>query len=442
MTILRSARRLSAQPIGANLSILLVEDQRSLALLLAAMLEERWGCQVVITHSLQEAKTLLSGNFSLAICDLNLPDAANGEIIDTLNHADLPIIAITGSFGEELRQTILGKGVVDYVLKQGIDALNYVSELVGRLLRNQKHTVLVVDDTLSMRTMLNHHLQRYQLNVLMAQDADSALEILNTHPEIRLMLTDYQMPGKDGIQLTVEVRRRWGKDQLAIIGISSSQDPFCSARFIKHGANDFIHKPFYYEELICRVHQNLEMLELVEENQRAANFDHLTGLANRRRFFHEGMRRLQQVQQAGQHIAVAMIDIDHFKRVNDTWGHDCGDHVLRITGKLLQDLFGDHLPARLGGEEFAVLFLNLPLAELPSRLEKLRQQMAETPFTWEDNTLTITLSIGMVIGPFSDLDTALRIADSRLYHAKRSGRNRIVASDPSSNDEKDSAAQQ
>jgi len=408
--------------------ILVIEDQRSLALMLMSMLQDRWGCEVHLAHSKKEAQHQLAEGvpYLVALCDLNLPDAEYGEIIDTINEAGIPAIAMTAAFGDELRESILKKGVVDYVLKDSINAYNYVCELVGRLAKNHLIKVLVVDDSLSIRALLKQSLEMYGLTVLLASNGMEGLATLQNNPDIRVMLVDYNMPEMDGFELTIEARKSFGKDRLAIIGISGSSDAMFSARFLKNGANDFIHKPFHFEEVICRVNQNLEVLELIEISQNAANRDYLTGLYNRRHFFHSGMKLFEASCKRGEIPAVAMLDIDHFKLVNDTYGHDCGDVVLKTFACELAEHFDEHNPARLGGEEFAVLLTGLEAQEICERFERFRERIANLKIVYLDSTLSITVSIGLSLEVGDNLDEILRHADNKLYQAKENGRNRVV----------------
>lgn len=430
MTVIRkNSRKSSSGNSSVTQPILVIEDQRSLGLLLQNMLTEKWHCEVHLARTLAEAKELLAKQteYLVAVTDLNLPDAQYGEILDTLDAHKLRAIALTGAFGNELREILLKKGIVDYVLKSSINAYNYISELVGRLAKNKHITVLVADDSLSIRTMLYQFLSFYGLNVIAAEDGQQALEHLRNNEDIKLMLLDYNMPNKDGIEVLFEARKKYGKDKLAIIGISTATDNSLTARFLKNGANDFIHKPFNYEEVICRVNQNLEVLELIEENHRAANFDHLTGLVNRRFFFHVGQSRLEDFVAAEKPIGVAMMDIDHFKSINDRYGHDCGDTVLREFAALLNKHFHDQMPARLGGEEFAVLITDQPANVIRKKLDLFRKAVDGFVFDEDDNKLHVTVSIGHCSDASDDLDALLITADQLLYKAKNGGRNQVVS---------------
>lgn len=434
MTILRSASRpavpshkgLLARKIDAR--ILVVEDQNSLARLLGAMISDRWGCEVRIANTMAQVKEelALDSRFYVAVCDLNLPDAQHGEIIDELHQVGIATIALTGEFGEELREIMQKKGVIDYVTKTSTNAYEYVTNLVGRLHYNQQIKVLVVDDSRSSRALLKHILSMLRFHVFTAGDGKEALEVLREHPDIRLLLTDYTMPVMDGFALTMEVRTNFGKDKLAIIGISASDNPQVSAQFLKNGANDFITKPFSYEEMLCRITQNIEMLELIDAIQDAANRDYLTGLFNRRYFFHNGSRIHADAKAQGRPLVVAMLDIDYFKKINDIHGHDAGDAALKHMAMLLREYFPKHLVARLGGEEFVLLFENSEADKAAQQLEQFRVALKASSVTFADKTIAFTVSIGVACEPEDTIDDMLKIADVNLYHAKENGRDRIV----------------
>jgi diguanylate cyclase (GGDEF)-like protein len=410
--------------------VLLIEDQRALAQMAEAMLREKWGCEVMVAASMLEAKQLLEAHgsaFVAAVCDLNLPDAPYGEVIDLVNKHSVPAIALTGAFGEELRSMVNKKGVVDYVLKQGVNSYEYAVNLVGRIHKNTSIKVLVTDDSLSARAVLKHMLSIQGLNVLTAKDGYEAIEMIEMHPDIKLVLVDYNMPKMNGFSFVLEARKRMGKDQLAIIGISGEDGGNVSAQFLKNGANDFIAKPYSYEELICRVTQNLEMLEMVESIQNIANRDYLTGMYNRRYFFDEGYGIYEDANNSGSNLFIAMIDVDHFKKVNDTYGHDCGDLVLKHLAAQLSAHFRDDLIARLGGEEFALLIADEDIKVTRERLEAFRLHIERETIRCDTTNIAITVSIGGSHHPLENLDMMLKTADENLYHAKQNGRNRIVA---------------
>lgn len=408
--------------------ILLIEDQRSIATMLAAVIKDRYGYETVIAGTLQETTQIVESRpIHLAIADLNLPDAPHGEVIDLLSKHKISTIALTGVFGREMRDAILKKGAIDYIPKQSPHAIEYAVEMVDRIYRNHHIDVLVVDDSLSARALLKHLLEAMQLNVIVAGDAQEALSILESRPNIRLVLVDYEMPGMNGFELIHEIRRHFSKEELAIIGISASEDGAMSAQFLKSGANDFVRKPFTYEEILCRIGQNLEVLELIRGNLEAAYRDHLTGLYNRRYFFKEGERLHRQAFESNELIAV-ILDADHFKAINDTYGHDCGDQVLIKLAQLLSQHFGHHLVARLGGEEFAVILQNVTGEQAFALCEVFRRAVENSAVQYGDQVVRYTVSIGLSDERGGSLDEFLLAADRQLYAAKSGGRNRVEGS--------------
>ena len=423
MNNVRAAKR-SAIP-SAVPPILVVEDQQSIAQLLAAMIRERWNFEVCIAHSLRETRELIQSHptgFLVATCDLNLPDAPYGEVLDVLNAAGIKTVAISGAYGDDFRDTVLNKGAIDFVPKDNINSFEYVTELVGRICKNRHVKVLVTDDSMSARAVLKHTLEQLCFQVLTANDGKEALAVLGGNPDVRLLLADYNMPEMDGFALSIEVRKKFGKDRLAIIGISSSDDEAISARFIKCGANDFIRRPYSYEEFVCRINQNVDMLELIQANRDAAYRDFLTGLFNRRYFFQAGGK----LHGGTGRLVLAMIDIDHFKNINDKYGHPCGDAALRHLATTLAEHFPEALVARLGGEEFAVLLGDMNADAARAQLESFRRHLRNTPLADGANSIEMAVSIGLTDVPGADLDEMIKLADSRLYQAKEEGRDRIV----------------
>ncbi len=409
--------------------ILIIEDQESLLNMLKQILVDKYAAEVHTATNYAQAKVHLSKHrheYHVAICDLNLPDAPNGEIVDLLNRAKVKMIPLTGSFGEGLRASMIDKGVVDYITKDSINAYEYVVDLVGRLHKNLNIKILLVDDSQSSLSIIQHMLALQNFAVITAANGQDALDLYHKNQDIKLVLTDYNMPEMDGFNLTLELRKIQPKEQLSIIGLSASGKNDLGAQFIKNGANDFITKPVAYEELLCRVNQNISMLEYMEALRYAANRDFLTGLYNRRYFFGEGESLYNLAVEIKGSVIVAMIDIDYFKKINDTYGHEVGDEVLVFFSNKLTSYFNEDLVARIGGEEFALLFTQLDKSQVFNRLDTFRQTIADSIIDTHDLSLSMTVSIGMHDLLDDNLDGMLKIADEKLYHAKEGGRNQVV----------------
>jgi PleD family two-component response regulator len=166
-----------------------------------------------------------------------------------------------------MRDKLLAKDIVDYILKDNVFAVDLLAESICRFLTNHRHHVLIVDDSATARALLSSRLKRYNFRVSTADSGAKALEILKANRDIGLMITDYNMPDIDGFELTRRIRSSIGSHQLRIIGVSSSSNRLLSARFLKAGGNDFMLRPFIDEEFYCRVNQNLDTLLQIQSMQ-------------------------------------------------------------------------------------------------------------------------------------------------------------------------------
>jgi diguanylate cyclase (GGDEF)-like protein len=413
-------------------TVVLVEDTRLFSKVLNHRFSDELGLSVVHVSSLAALKELVEGGerFELAVVDLTLPDSSDGEVVDYTSDNGIPTVVFTGRFDRDIRNALLRRKVVDYVIKDSERAINSVVNTVKRFFNNQSNTILVVDDMSSVRSNLMELLKLQRYNVIGVGAGLEALEVLNRFPEVELMITDYVMPDMDGYELTQRVRRMFETDELGIIGISSSSDRLLSANFLKAGANDFIYRPFVEEELLCRVANSLDMLQQIRNLKRAAACDYLTGLFNRRYFFDRGPRQIGIGQRESIPCSIAILDIDHFKKLNDTYGHEIGDRVLIAVAHKLENLLdgSPHLLSRLGGEEFGILMTGLDSAAGTDYCDWLRHELSRVRIVADDEDLTITVSIG-VSGIEGDetFDNHLNAADQFLYMAKHQGRNRVYS---------------
>ncbi|WP_312404385.1 diguanylate cyclase [Rhizobium sp.] len=407
--------------------ILLVEDSVALSTLLTQRLEEETGATVTRCGSLSAArKNIAEGTFLLALTGLNLPDAPNGEILDMLLQEEIPTIVFTAMFDADTRERCTRKKIVDYIVKDGTKTVDKVVQTVSRILANSAHKILVVDDARAARSELVEILNRQNFRVLEARSGRQALEILTNDETIDLVITDHHMADMDGYELTRRIRQSRNSEQLRIIGISSSSDRLLSASFLKAGASDFIYRPFVHEELKCRIDNNVETLAQLTHLRRLAEQDYLTGLANRRHFFATMRQRGKEAMQG----SIALLDIDHFKLVNDTYGHDAGDAVLQAISLVMADMCipAKHMPARIGGEEFAICLSQLDAFQAHSFCEELRKRIEERVIEVGNRSISATISIGVVeFEPDETFENQLNAADQLLYLAKANGRNRVYS---------------
>ncbi|TYK65006.1 diguanylate cyclase [Colwellia echini] len=407
--------------------LLVVEDSKPIATVIK-QIAQSLKFEVVIASNLAQVKSILATdkNFFAATIDYALPDANDGEAISYVLSHGIPSLVMTGKMDDETRQKILAQPVIDYIPKENSQAFLYLKRILHWQQVNHNSTILVVDDSSSARRHIVELLKRRNFTVVTANNGAEALERLKDHKNIKMVITDMEMPVMGGIELTNQIRRIYTREQLAVIGISGASNGIHSARFIKNGADDFLRKPFCPEEFYCRITQNIESLNNISKIQHAANIDYLTELANRRSFFNNAERRIKEYIDKKVPYCLAVIDIDFFKRINDNYGHNIGDQVLKIIALYIRKHFGSGLTARLGGAEFAVLLHGLDVDNLYNKLDDFRREIAVSNIIAGDHSLSIALSIGAVFDSTEVISKQMNDADNALHSAKENGRNQVV----------------
>jgi diguanylate cyclase (GGDEF)-like protein len=426
------ARQTNASPSARTSNrVLFVENSRFFPQMVAEAIGERLALQVSIAGSLAEAARLIKseGPFLLTLTGLVLPDADHEKIIEFFMSRQLPTVVVSGVFDEDVRQHILDRPVIDYVLKNAPGAVDYLVWLVQRLDRNREITALVVDDSPSARQNMGGLLAMYGFRVIEAGSGQEGLEAIARESSIRLVIADHQMPEMDGIEFTRRLRADHPRDRMSVIGVSGIGASSPVAQFLKNGANDFLHKPFSREEFFCRVSQNVDNLDLIGSLQDLATKDFLTGLSNRRHFFERGNQLFDQARSSARKLNVAMLDIDHFKKINDTWGHDAGDAALRaVANAVARFARPQDVVSRFGGEEFCIIAPDLRDTEAEFFFEGLRARIEALQIEFAGEAIPVTTSVGVCIGRRPSLDQMISEADRVLYLAKAGGRNRVEVS--------------
>jgi len=412
--------------------ILIVEDNKTLAKLIAKKIQQALEIEVDVAYSLSEAKLFLAGHkYFVTLLDINLPDAPNGEVVDYALSKKNHVIVLSANIDKDFRKKMLQKNIIDYVNKGGTGDISYIIQSIDRLRKNQKHKVLVVDDSLVFRKQMQNMLENLFFEVITVAHGEEALGMLQVKPDISLVLTDYNMPVMNGLDLTYEIRQTYSKDELCILALSGNEDAEVSALFLKHGANDYIKKPFSKEEFSCRVNNSIEALENIQTIMNYANRDYLTGLYNRRYFYKAMNEYLEEIKESGEKFAVAMIDIDHFKHINDNYGHDIGDKVIVTLSDILRSSTSPKdVVSRFGGEEFCIVLKNINRYSAEDILARIHTEVANYDFTIDNNhIINFTISIGAVLYQDGEtLDDVINEADMLLYKAKNEGRNKLIFS--------------
>jgi diguanylate cyclase (GGDEF)-like protein len=286
--------------------------------------------------------------------------------------------------------------------------------------------VVVVDPSRTVLKAVSRLLAKDGHEVSTFVDGPEALAHIKANAGVSALITSAELTTMSGIELCWETRLLSGRDRaIYIILMSSNSDQRHLINALDGGADEFIGKPPVEEELYARLRSAERLIRLQRELIRLAMIDPLTGLFNRRAFFEKAHQTIMAASPSNRPAAI-LFDMDHFKRVNDTYGHDVGDLVLRDISCVAAN---DRMTVgRLGGEEFAILLEDSNLDAGFALAEELRARMAELTFDTERGKLTLTCSFGVSEWePGENIDQLLKRADAALYEAKTGGRNRVIA---------------
>ena len=293
--------------------------------------------------------------------------------------------------------------------------------------------ILVAEDDLTSRALLKTILTSWDFEVSVVADGEEAWHVLSGGDAPRLAILDWMMPGLDGLEVCRKVRAMGSPHPpyLVLLTARGSKEDIVAG--LEAGADDHVGKPFDRDELRARLHVGQRFTELNEklmQTQRTlekqANTDVLTGAMNRRAILERLKQELARAKRQDTSVSVGLLDIDHFKHTNDTFGHAVGDLALQWVVKKATramrpyDGFG-----RFGGEEFLAIVPGVDPAKVRDVLERIRLAIVSSPADVGGQPIEVTVSIGGATGRGGSVDELIRAADDALYEAKAKGRNRV-----------------
>jgi two-component system, cell cycle response regulator len=295
-------------------------------------------------------------------------------------------------------------------------------------------TILVAEDSRVVRAILREPLRAHGYRVLEAVDGEQALACcLRERPDV--VLLDVEMPVMDGHQVLERIKQQPELADVPVVFLTARATTEDVVQGLRLGAHDYLRKPFEASELLARVSAALRVKSLQDElRRRNLELDHmsrtdaLTGLYNRRHLEERLGEFVSLARRHGEDLAAAMVDLDHFKRINDTAGHPAGDAVLRVAAERLRGILrAEDVLGRWGGEEFLALLPRTDAAGAQLAAERMRQAVAGEPIPLpEGGEMRVTASIGAAAGVEGGAADLVQRADAALYEAKEAGRDRVV----------------
>jgi len=294
-----------------------------------------------------------------------------------------------------------------------------------------KVCVLIVDDDLGIGDSMRQFIEMAGYEAVTVQSAEDALEFLKGN-SIQIVITDIMLPGLDGLELTDLIKKEHDADVIVMTGYSEN---YSYEEAISKGASDFVFKPVRYEELLLRLKRVVNERQLTKDRihmlkrlQKLAITDALTALYNSRHFYSQIELEVDRSNRYKHPLSLLLLDIDHFKEFNDTYGHLEGNKVLQRIGSVIRSCLRKMDSAyRYGGEEFTVILPETSIEEAEIVAHRIRNAIADETFTpGPDKQVTVTVSVGVTQYCLQeDINAFVQRSDTAMYTSKNGGRNMV-----------------
>ena len=316
-------------------------------------------------------------------------------------------------------------------LFSSLGKIDYKLEIIDEIKQSR---ILVVDDIKTNCDVLKRRLENNTFLVEVSMSGKDALEKIDKE-KFDLVLLDVLMPEVNGLEVLIKIREEYSADKLPVIMVSSFDDVESISKCIQLGASDYLPKPVNSTILTQKVASTLERKslrereeQLLSELHRQAITDEMTGVPNRRYVFEQLERSFDDIEKnSKEHFATAIFDIDHFKNVNDTYGHAAGDEIIKKVCNLATSIIkSPNIFGRIGGEEFLAVIFNDSENHLQQICEKIRTSVEKEETLFDNQKISVTLSGGVCFSnESSSVSDLVNKADERLYLAKKNGRNKF-----------------
>lgn len=297
--------------------------------------------------------------------------------------------------------------------------------------------ILIVDDDPATLYSLKSLVNKWGYDVVTATTGREAFDTVKKSDIPLIVLSDYLMPDIDGMTLCESIRNIESENLMYTYFIITTtlEETKTPSSFLLNGADDFIKKPFDFEEVRAKLRVAERIMELTIRLKQANQYlqmlsttDPLTGILNRRETFKYLESQIEKGSRMHFNLSIAMFDIDHFKKVNDTYGHPAGDEVLKnVVARVKKNLRKYDIFGRIGGEEFLLILPGSSLEDAVTVCERCRKEVKKTDISTEKGDINVTISFGLTQFNGQSMDEVVSIVDINLYEAKNSGRDRVIA---------------
>lgn len=415
---------------GNTLRVLVAEQEQAVQDMLVEQVFDALGVHADAVNTSSAVRKLLgsqNSDYVLAIVDTRLPDAPNGEVLDTLAEFQIPTIAISSNVTEPVAEKLLDRHILDCVLRRSEEDLDIIADIVKRTLLNSERKIIFFGHNDFNRKSIREMLDIHRYTVI---DVRSEVEVrrqLDNHRDVTLVLIDESAVQENELGLINSLRQQYRREDLGLIAVCDNADSNRSARMLKAGANDVLSKQTQPSEFYYRIRQCVESVERVREIKFSSIRDTLTGVYNRDYLFDVGEKMYASAQRGDISLTMAMVQIDNFDQLTIEHGIEATNQILKTIAPLLQgELRKNDVVARYNAGTFVALASNVGDHNAIMVLERIRQLIAKTPVYCGASVLNITGSIGATTYPDETFVAMIGNAQQSLEQAISAGTNSVV----------------
>ncbi|BEK37292.1 bile resistance response regulator CbrR [Campylobacter coli] len=409
-----------------NKKILLIDDNKMLGKLLAKKIQTTLNCEVDIVFSLAETKALPDDEYFLTFADLCLPDAPNGEVVDYVLTKNWPVIVLTASNDKATKDKFMDKDILDYIFKESDTCIDQIIDSIVKLERYAKTKVILALSKLPERNEIKKILTQRKFNVLAAAHGEEAMSYLNDNNDVKLIIADANMPVISGSELLSEVRTRFGDHDLGVIILGDKDDALESSLLI-NGANEYLIKPLNKESFNCRLDRCLNYMANMQFLSIYNNLDPISGVKNSNALLNCVEDYLNEISGKEEEFAFAFLDIDNLRNLNEEYGHEVGDKIVKICAdEASSEVKGRDIVGRYSPEKICIVLKNVSQERAIKILSRIRVNIKKAGILVNLDEVFFTASIGVVFAKSGDqFETLINKASEALSQAKANGKDRV-----------------
>ena len=437
MSLLKKASPAESNDSGSTLRVLIAEQEQAVRDALVDRVEQSLGVTADAVNTAASVRKLMeqhAGEYVLAVVDTRLPDAPNGEVLDSLTANSIPTIAIASKVTDEIADRLLDKHIIDCVLKRTDEDTELLADLVQQTLCNPQRKILYFSTDDFNRKKIRQLLDIHRYTIIDVRNKADIRRQLSEHRDISLVIMDQSTLQFNAIDTISELRQLYRREDLAITAVCDQSDQQLGAKLLRAGASDVIRQPMPTDEFYYRIKQCVESVERVREIKYSATRDLLTGVYNRDYLFDVGEKLYASAQRGDIRLTLAMIEIDNFEEITTQHSPKASNTALETLAPLLSaELRQNDVLARYDASTFICLISNVGDHNAIMVCERIRRLVNKSRIEYQDRTFTVSCSIGASTNPDDSLLKMIGNARQSLQYAIEKGRNCVVVTDATTN---------